>query len=95
MTKALDYYDPAKGNVKNLSNVLKKATANFLVISFTSDWRFSSERSKEIVKGLLDNDIKVSYAELSAVSGHDAFLMEDEHYHRIIKSYFQKIYKQI
>ena len=95
MTKALDYYDPAKGNVKNLSNVLKKATANFLVISFTSDWRFSSERSKEIVKGLLDNNIKVSYAELSAVSGHDAFLMEDEHYHRIIKSYFQKIYKQL
>ena len=84
MTKALDYYDPAKGNVKNLSNVLKKATANFLVISFTSDWRFSSERSKEIVKGLLDNDIKVSYAELSAVSGHDAFLMEDEHYHRTV-----------
>ena len=52
MTKALDYYDPAKSNVKNLSKVLKKAKANFLVISFSSDWRFSSERSKEIVKGL-------------------------------------------
>ena len=54
MTKALDYYDPAKGNAKNLSKVLKKAKANFLVISFSSDWRFSSDRSKEIVKGLLD-----------------------------------------
>ena len=95
MTKALDYYDPAKSNVKNLSKVLKKAKANFLVISFSSDWRFSSERSKEIVKGLLDNNIKVSYAELSAVSGHDAFLMEDEHYHGIIKSYFQKVHKQL
>ena len=95
MTKALDYYDPAKGNIKNLSKILKKVKANFLVISFSSDWRFSSDRSKEIVKGLLDNNIKVSYAELSAVSGHDAFLMEDEHYHGIIKSYFQKIYKQL
>jgi homoserine O-acetyltransferase len=95
MTKALDYYDPAKGNAKNLSKVLKKAKANFLVISFSSDWRFSSDRSKEIVKGLLDNNIKVSYAELSAVSGHDAFLMEDQHYHGVIKSYFQKIYKQL
>ena len=95
MTKALDYYDPAKSNIKNLSKVLKKAKANFLVISFSSDWRFSSERSKEIVKGLLDNNIKVSYAELSAVSGHDAFLMEDDHYHGIIKSYFDKIYMQL
>ena len=95
MTKALDYYDPAKGNLKNLSKVLKKAKANFLVISFTSDWRFSSKRSKEIVKGLLDNNIKVSYAELSSLSGHDAFLMDDEHYHEIIKSYLQKIYKQL
>lgn len=95
MTKALDYYDPAKGKLANLSKVLKKAKANFLVISFTSDWRFSSDRSKEIVKGLLDNKINVSYAELSAVSGHDAFLMNDEHYHKIIKSYFQKIFKQL
>ena len=95
MTKALDYYDPAKGSLKNLSKVLKKAKANFLVISFTSDWRFSSKRSKEIVKGLLDNNIKVSYAELSSLSGHDAFLMDDEHYHEIIKSYLQKIYKQL
>ena len=95
MTKALDYYDPAKGSLKNLSKVLKKAKANFLVISFTSDWRFSSKRSKEIVKGLLDNNIEVSYAELSSLSGHDAFLMDDEHYHEIIKSYLQKIYKQL
>ena len=66
MTKALDYYDPAKSNVKNLSKVLKKAKANFLVISFSSDWRFSSERSKEIVKGLLDNNIKVGWNSFDA-----------------------------
>jgi|TARA_B110000977_G_scaffold35158_1_gene47058 homoserine O-acetyltransferase len=95
MTKALDYFDPAKGNPENLSRVFKNAKADFLVISFASDWRFSPDRSKEIVKGLLDNSLKVSYAELSAVSGHDAFLMNDDHYHGIIRSYCKKIYAQL
>ena len=95
MTKALDYFDPAKGNPENLSRVFKNAKADFLVISFASDWRFSPDRSKEIVKGLLDNSLKVSYAELSAVSGHDAFLMNDDHYHGIIRSYCKKIYTQL
>ena len=65
----------------------------FLVISFTSDWRFSSSRSKEMVKGLLDNNINVCYAEVSAESGHDAFLMSDNHYHEIIKSFFNHVFK--
>ena len=83
MTKALDYYDPTKQNKKKLSVVFKKIKSKFLVISFTSDWRFSPARSKEIVKSLLDNNINVSYAEISAESGHDAFLMSDDHYHEI------------
>ena len=93
MTKALDYYDPTKQNKKKLSAVFKKIKSKFLVISFTSDWRFSPARSKEIVKSLLDNNINVSYAEISAESGHDAFLMSDVHYHEIIKSYFNKAFK--
>ena len=91
MTKALDYYDPTKKNRKKLSEVFKKIKSKFLVISFTSDWRFSPNRSKEMVKGLLANDIEVSYAEITAASGHDAFLMSDDHYHEIIKSYFKNI----
>lgn len=91
MTKALDYFDPAKNNLKNLSRLFKKIKSQFLVISFTSDWRFSPERSKEIVKALLDNNIKVSYAEIDAASGHDAFLMSDDHYHAILKNYFIKM----
>jgi homoserine O-acetyltransferase len=93
MTKALDYYDPTKNNKKKLSEVFKKVKSKFLVISFTSDWRFSSSRSKEMVKGLLDNNVNVSYAEISAASGHDAFLMSDNHYHEIIKSFFNNAYK--
>ena len=93
MTKALDYYDPTKQNKKRLSAVFKKIKSKFLVISFTSDWRFSPSRSKEIVKSLLDNNINVSYAEISAESGHDAFLMSDEHYHEILNSFFKNIFK--
>ena len=93
MTKALDYYDPTKQNKKKLSAVFKKIKSKFLVISFTSDWRFSQARSKEIVKSLLDNNINVSYAEISAESGHDAFLMSDDHYHEILNSFFKNIFK--
>ena len=93
MTKALDYYDPTKQNKKKLSDVFKKIKSKFLVISFTSDWRFSPSRSKEIVKSLLDNNINVSYAEISAESGHDAFLMSDDHYHEILNSFFKNIFK--
>lgn len=92
MTKALDYYDPTKQNKKKLSAVFKKIKSKFLVISFTSDWRFSPARSKEIVKSLLDNNINVSYAEISAESGHDAFLMSDDHYHEILNSFFKNIF---
>ena len=93
MTKALDYYDPTKQNKKRLSAVFKKIKSKFLVISFTSDWRFSPSRSKEIVKSLLDNNINVSYAEISAESGHDAFLMSNDHYHEILNSFFKNIFK--
>ena len=91
MTKALDYFDPTNGNKKKLSAVFKKIKSSFLIISFTSDWRFSPKRSKEIVKALLDNNISVSYAEIIAASGHDAFLMSDDRYHDILGSYFNKM----
>jgi len=91
MTKALDYYDPVNGSKRNLSKAFKKIKSKFLVISFTSDWRFSPNRSKEIVKALLDNNIDVKYAEITAASGHDAFLMEEPRYYAILQSYFNKM----
>ena len=91
MTRALDYYDPALDFGGDLSKALKQAKAEFLVVSFTSDWRFSPARSREIVKALLDNELTVSYAEVTAAHGHDAFLMPDKHYHSILRSYFNKI----
>ena len=91
MTRALDYYDPALEFGGDLSAALSKVKAAFLVVSFTSDWRFSPTRSREIVKALLDNELTVSYAEVTAAHGHDAFLMPDAHYHAILHSYLQKI----
>lgn len=91
MTRALDYYDPALEHGGNLSKALAQVKAQFLVVSFTSDWRFSPDRSREIVKALLDNERTVSYAEVTALHGHDAFLMPDMHYHAILRSYLQKI----
>jgi len=91
MTRALDYFDPAAEFNGNLSTALAQVKADFLVISFTSDWRFSPERSREIVKALLDNELSVTYAELSAAHGHDAFLMPDPHYHDIVRAYLENI----
>jgi homoserine O-acetyltransferase len=91
MTRALDYFDPAFEYGGDLSAALSKVTADFLVVSFTSDWRFSPARSREIVKALLDNELSVSYAEVTAAHGHDAFLMPDVHYHNIMRAYFAKI----
>jgi len=91
MTRALDYFDPAAEHDGDLSAALAKVKAEFLVVSFTSDWRFSPARSREIVQALLDNELSVSYAEVTAAHGHDAFLMPDPHYHDILRAYFQNI----
>lgn len=91
MTRALDYFDPALNFGGDLSAALANVKAKFLVVSFTSDWRFSPARSKEIVKALLDNEISVRYAEVTAAHGHDAFLMPDPHYHAIMRSYLAKV----
>lgn len=91
MTRALDYFDPALSFGGNLSAALAHVKAKFLVVSFTSDWRFSPERSREIVKALLDNALSVRYAEVTAAHGHDAFLMPDRHYHDIMRAYLARI----
>jgi homoserine O-acetyltransferase len=91
MTKCLDYFDPASEHNNNLSAALAKVLAKFLVISFTSDWRFSPARSREIVKALLDNKKQVSYAQITANQGHDAFLMPIPHYMRVFKKYMQQV----
>ena len=91
ITRALDYFDPARHYGGNLSLALGRATAKFLLVSFTTDWRFSPKRSREIVKALLDNKRDVSYAEIDAPHGHDAFLLDDARYMGVVRSYFDGI----
>ena len=92
MTKALDYFDPThQQEDASLTLALKPASANFLVVAFTTDWRFAPERSREIVKALLDNERDVTYAEITSSHGHDAFLMVDPHYHELVRAYMNRI----
>jgi len=95
ITKALDYFDPAAEHGGDLGTALKPVQAGVLVISFTTDWRFSPERSREIVRALLDNHAPVTYAEIDAPHGHDAFLLDDPRYHRLIAAYFNRIHAEI
>ncbi len=90
ITRALDYFDPARAFEGNLSAALARAQAKFLLVSFSTDWRFSPARSREIAKALLDNGRDVSYAEIDAPHGHDAFLLDDPRYHAAVRSYFQQ-----
>ena len=89
MTKALDYFDPAKKNDGNLSETISKATCQFLVVSFKSDWRFPSERSKEIVDALIHAEKKVSYLDIDSIQGHDSFLMKNDRYENAINSFLE------
>jgi homoserine O-acetyltransferase len=89
ITRALDYFDPARAHGGSLSVALARAKARFLLISFTTDWRFSPARSREIVKALLENRREVSYAEIDAPHGHDAFLLDDPRYHQAVRAYFE------
>jgi len=92
ITRALDYFDPARSFGGDLSKAFAVARdKQFLVVSFTTDWRFSPARSREIVKALVDNRVQLSYAEIDAPHGHDAFLLEDPRYHGVMRAYFDRI----
>jgi homoserine O-acetyltransferase len=91
ITRALDYFDPARAHGGDLSRALAQATAKFLLVSFSTDWRFSPARSRELVKALLDNQRDVSYAEIDAPHGHDAFLLDDARYLAVVRAYFDKV----
>ena len=91
MTKALDYFDPAREADGNLTAALAKAKAAFLVVSFTTDWRFAPERSLEIVHALVASGKEVSYMESDCRYGHDSFLMEDEPYQNVVRAYMENV----
>jgi homoserine O-acetyltransferase/O-succinyltransferase len=96
ITRALDYFDPAAEHGGDLSRAFEAARGRrFLLVSFSTDWRFAPARSREIVKALVDNRIAVSYAEIDAPHGHDAFLLEDPRYHAVMRAYFERVAAEV
>ena len=92
ITRALDYFDPAREFGGDLSKAFAVARQHqFTLVSFTTDWRFSPARSRELVKALVDNRIAVNYAEIDAPHGHDAFLLDDARYHGVLRASFERI----
>jgi len=91
ITRALDYFDPARDHGGSLQEALAPARADFLIASFTTDWRFAPQRSREIVEALVANHRNVTYAAIDAPHGHDAFLLDDEQYHALLGAYFERI----
>ncbi|HPO21173.1 MAG TPA: homoserine O-acetyltransferase, partial [Rubrivivax sp.] len=92
ITRALDYFDPARAAGGDLARAFQPARGiRFLLVSFSTDWRFAPPRSREIVKALVDNRIELSYAEIDAPHGHDAFLLDDARYHGVLRAYFERV----
>ena len=95
ITKALDYFDPARDFDGDLTRALACTKAEFFVASFTTDWRFAPERSREIVQALVSNRRKVTYAEIDAPHGHDAFLLEDSRYMNMVRAYYERVWEEL
>ena len=95
ITKALDYFDPARAHGGDLAAALANTQAEFLLVSFTTDWRFAPERSREMVQALVKNERRVTYAEIDAPHGHDAFLLDDPRYMNVVRAYYNKVWQQL
>jgi homoserine O-acetyltransferase len=91
MTRALDYFDLAREYDNDPVTAFRQARCSFLVISFSTDWRFSPQRSREIVDALIAADRPVSYAEIEADEGHDAFLLPIPRYLDVFEAYMQRV----
>ena len=95
ITRALDYFDPAAAYGGDLDKALACTRAKYLLVSFTTDWRFSPECSRAIVRSLVSTERQVTYAEIDAPHGHDAFLLNDERYHEVVRAYYERIWQEI
>lgn len=95
ITRALDYYDPTRRTDGSLTKALAPASCHFCLVSFTTDWRFSPERSREIVAALMEGGHAVTYSEIDAPHGHDAFLMADPQYHAVVRAYFDRVHQTL
>jgi homoserine O-acetyltransferase len=95
MTRALDYFDPAYETDNNLVKAMAKARCEFLVLSFSTDWRFTPARSEELVNAMIAARCRVSYAEIDAPWGHDAFLIPTPRYRAAFTAYMNRVAREV
>ncbi|WP_311065759.1 homoserine O-acetyltransferase [Halomonas sp. DWK9] len=95
MTKALDYFDPAASHAGDLSQALAPAQCPFLIVSFTTDWRFPPSRSRELVDALTHAGKSVSYANIESPHGHDAFLLPEPRYHALFSAFMSRAAREL
>jgi homoserine O-acetyltransferase len=95
MTKALDYFDPTAEYDGDLARALARAQARFLVVAFSSDWRFAPDRSREIVTALHTGGSAVSYASIDSPDGHDAFLLPNDHYFAVLRAFLNHLHAEL
>jgi homoserine O-acetyltransferase len=95
MTQALDFFDLAREYGNDAAAAFANASCDFFVVSFTSDWRFSPERSRETVKALMEAQKNVSYVEIESKLGHDAFLLPNARYQEVFSAYMNRVFKSI
>ena len=91
ITKMLDYFDLSREYQNNSVGAFSHAKCDFLVVSFSSDWRFSPERSREITDALIAAGKNVSYAEIESDLGHDAFLLPNPRYEKVLGNYLSRV----
>ncbi|MCY4046353.1 MAG: homoserine O-acetyltransferase, partial [Cellvibrionales bacterium] len=95
MTTALDYFDLAREYNDDPVAAFSHAQCNFLILSFSSDWRFSPERSKEIVDALIAANKQVVYTDIESTAGHDGFLLHNSRYESVFGAYMDRIYREM
>lgn len=91
ITRAIDYFDVTDKTGGDMAKGLEKMKCKCLVVSFTSDWLFPPEQSREMVRGMLKNGLDVSYCNIESSYGHDAFLLEDDTLGRLVSNFLSNL----
>ncbi len=94
ITRVLDLFDLRREHDGDLVRAFEQARCHFLVLAFTSDWRFSPQRSKEIVEALVSARKGVVSAVIETQHGHDAFLLSEPAYHKLLSAYMQRVARE-
>ncbi|MFC1821473.1 homoserine O-acetyltransferase [Thermodesulfobacteriota bacterium] len=96
ITKAADYYGlEIQNGASSAVKAFLTAQAKFLVVSFTSDWLYPTYQSKAMVQTMKKIGLDVSFCEIEAEWGHDAFLLPSERLTNLVKGFLERVYREL